>query len=323
MPLPLIRYVRLRRVPAAIVAVLLFGGVAAASAADGPYPGLPRPRENGGWAGAAQTGIAESAKARQWLHVPMQAVAVYTSGVQVSVSADDPRESSNRRTNYIYLVSPSGSEYNYGLSLEFTVRTVAFGAVPVEATVQLIQRRDGDFPVPILSQNYQDTYKVIPPGRPHRIHETDTLIEDQITMRVNRLVVDGVDLGLAARCQTAEPGRLSLFGKGAWSGEPGLDTMHPWATGNYLGGAGGILTGTVDVPPFTNCLTATGEDISALLTTTVSGPGNRVKIHASAPACNRPLPPPVVGIGPPPPGATTPEQAGCLPDRIPPEIPIP
>lgn len=312
---------RSRRALALSATALVLGGYASAGAAEGPYPGLPRPSQNGGWAGAVQTGIAEASKARQWAHVPMQAAAAFSYQISFRIPPDDPRETSNERTNLIYLVAPDGSEHNYGVSPVFSVRTVAFGAVPVKVTAQLIQRRENGLPVPIVSSNRQNVYKVIPPGRPSKVEETDTFISDKITLRVNSLVVDGVDLGLTDRCQTVEPGDLTLFGKGAYSGEPGFDSRYPWRTGHYLVATGGLLTGTVDVPAFANCLTSRGEDVSRLLTATVSGPGNEVKLHASAPACQRPVPP--MTTGPPPPGATTPEAAGCTPDRIPPEIPIP
>jgi hypothetical protein len=39
---------------------------------------------------------------------------------------------------------------------------------------------------------------------------------------------------------------------------------------------GGTLNGTIDIPPFTGCTTASGDDLSALMTLSASGPDNPV-----------------------------------------------
>lgn len=308
---------RRSRLAAACAASLVVSGFAAVNAAEGPYPGLPRQTELGGWAGAAQTGITEARKARQWARVPLQVVAAYSSNKFMSVPAGDPRANTNIRTNYVYFVSPSGSEHNYGISPAFPVRTVAFGAVPVEATVRLLQRREDGYPVALITRNQRDVY---PTGS---YEETDTVVNDALTVQVTRLVVDGVDLGIGKSCQTRRPAALRLLGKGWWAGTPGNNQQRPWLSGNYLPAIGGVLNGTIDVPEFVGCSAATGEDVSQLLTATVSGTDNRVQINVSAPSCNRPVPPRTAGAGPPPPGSATIEDAGCDPDLMPPEIAIP
>lgn len=305
--------------------ILVLGGHASGSAADGPYPGLPR-QTGGFWLGAAQGGVSEAAKARQWARVPMQALAAYNVSTYKEYRPQpDPlgRSHDNIFTPSIYFVSPPGSEHNYGMSPQFAVRTVAFGAIPVEATLQLIQRRNADDqPIPIVAEETQTTFYSGLPNQ--RTEFGDTRIEDAVTLRVTRLVVDGFDLGLGNRCQTAEPGALSLLGKG-W--RPGVDNVvvdYPWVTGNYVPANGGLLVGSVDVPAFTGCLTSGGEDVSRLLTSTVSGPGNAVRLHVSGiGACQRPEPPATSGTGAPRPGESTPEAAGCDPAYMPPEVPIP
>lgn len=303
------------------VVLLALGGYASGGAAEGPYPGFPRHTQLGGsYVGVAQGGVSQAAKARQWAQVPMQAVGAYNVARYFPYDQPDPLNRALRAefTVYTYLVAPAGSEHNYGMSPTFTVRTVAFGAIPTEATLQLIQRRGSDgLPLPIIvtASEFKSTDGTT-------VME-DTKIEDVVTLRVTRLVVDGVDLRLGKGCQTAQPGKLSLLGKG-FSSLDDVITSKPWLTGNFAPGTGGLLAGTVDVPAFGGCVTASGEDVSQLLTRTVSGPGNDVRLHVSGPgACNRPIPPATGGTGPPRPGDTTLEAAGCAADQVPPQIPIP
>lgn len=325
---------RVRGLLGASVAMLILGTQDVGRANEGPYPGLPEHGGSGGWVGAPQGGITQAMKARQWGQIPMQAVAVFAGNNALPpYPPDDPQDRwlTQEFTNYIYLVGEPGAEHNYGISPRFSVRTVAFGAIPVEATLQLIQRRENGFPVPIVATAETIRYNV-PSGAPPTvlsgpILNTDTIIEDDVTVRVTRLAVDGVNLGLGSACRTTDPGALSLLGKGFWFNkegvDEGVDTAKPWLTGHYTPAAGGLVAGDVDIPAFSGCVTSGGEDVSRLLTTAVSGPDNPVRLNVGAPGCNYPLPPPAAGLGPPPPGATTPEAAGCLPAYMPPMIPIP
>lgn len=306
------------------VVILVLGSHASGSAAEGPYPGLPYHADiGGGWTCAAQGGITEATKARQWAQVPMQMGAVYNvlRGYPYTQPDELDRSSRTEYTANIYLIPSAGSEHNYGMSPKFAVRTVAFGAIPVEATLQLIQRRNAEgLPIPIVVKAQDTSYNNGPlepggPARPPRNTTEDTRVEDAVTLRVTRLVVDGIDLGLGNRCQTAGPGKLSLFGKGWRHGIDPADTQKPWNTGHYSLDPGGLMTGTVDVPAFAGCLTSSGEDVSRLLTSAVSSAGNTVKLHVSGPKCGQRIPPA--------PGVTTPDAAGCNTDSMPPQIPIP
>lgn len=309
-----LRYRRLFGMLGLSILVLVLGSQASGRAAEGPYPGLPRHALLGGsWAGVAQGGISEAAKARQWAQVPFQVVAAYSAVRTTNYEQDlEGRTFSSVFTIYAYLVSPAGAEHNYGISPKFTVRTVAFGAIPVEATLQLIQRRNADgLPVPIMASTMDTRYSDLSNIR------ADTVVEDVVTLRVTRLMVDGVDLGLGSRCQTAEPGKLSLLGKGGKLGTFQMDEVRPWLSGHYGAAAGGLLAGKLDVPDFTGCLTPGGEDVSRLLTSAVSGRDNPVRLNLTAPNCGG-------GLNlPPAPGITTPEAAACQGDQMPPQIPIP
>lgn len=300
-------------------AILSLSSHSSSNAAEGPWPGLPRFTGEGSWTGAAQGGISQAAKARQWAQVPMQVTAARQQTTGTEYPQPDPLDRFSRRvyTISLFLVSPPGSEHNYGMSPKFTVRTVAFGAIPVEATLQLIQRRGPDgLPVPIVASSGITFFNVSGTAE-----YEDTVIEDDVTLRVTRLVVDGVDLGLAGRCQTAEPGKLSLFGRG-WNETEGVSRDYPWLQGRYFASAGGALEGSVDIPSFAGCTSSNGEDISRLLASAVSGPGNAVKLHVSGPVCTPNLAPS--------PGTTRPDQPGpnpalpvCPAEKVPPQVPIP
>lgn len=310
------------RKAAALSACFLLAAQWSGNAAEGPQPGLPRHTGSGVWAGVAQTAMAETAQAKQWVRVPFQIGAAFSATTSVLFPPSDPRSNRTVSTNYVYLVAPAGAEHNYGVAPPFTVRTVAFGAIPVEASVQLVQRRTTDgLPEPLIMSANTDTYRLQPPGRPSPRLNTDALIEDVLAVRLTGLVVDGVDLKLSGRCQTAEPGKLKLLGRGYWQGDPEIDNAKPWLTGNFVATQGGLLTGTIDIPAFAGCTTASGDDVSPLVTTAVSGPSNPLSLNVSAPICATPGPNQT--IIPPPPGATTPSAADCDPDRIPPELPYP
>lgn len=314
---------RVRRWRRALVlsVVLVVSAQWAATAADdppeqGPYPGLPKITGGGSWSGAAQGGITEAAKARQWAQVPMMVAAARVKNSTILPPGDPTNGYADGGgllwTIFTFFVSPVGSEDNYGISPKFTVRTVAFGAIPVEATLQLVQRHESNgLPAPIVLSasvlNYNQRL-----GNQYAMYG-DTTVDDVVTVRVTRLVVDGVDLALGGRCQTAEPGRLSLLGKG-WKqpGDVDVNVSAPWLTGNYFPPGGGVLNGSVDVPAFAGCVTSGGEDVSRLLTSTVSGPDNAVTLNVSGPVCG-------VGITAPPPGHTTTESCGTIPPQI--EIP--
>ncbi|GHF07928.1 DUF6801 domain-containing protein [Streptomyces fumanus] len=112
---------------------------------------------------------------------------------------------------------------------------------------------------------------------------TDTYVRAPIVLRVTALEVNGTPLDVGTKCRTRtslasedpEPEKypgdhLVLHGRGEQvTGQP--------ATG-YLLLSGGPLTGEVDIPAFTGCVTADGENLDRLLTASVSGPGNYVKM---------------------------------------------
>jgi hypothetical protein len=295
-----------------------------------PYPGLPDIQAQlsvATWFGVGQAGIAYSAKTAQWGKVPMQiSAAFYTNGYLKDESQwlpwpdRPPREAVQEAVTHVTFVSPPGAKHNYGISPEFSVRTVAFGAIPAEATLRMVQARQADgTPKPLVAMNQRMT---LVGG--NRWDESDTYIDDAMTIEVTGLSIDGNDLGLRQGCQTSTPAPLKLIGKGKFHGQADIDPVNPALSGHFLPAKGGLIQGTVTIPDFTGCVTSSGEDVSRLLTTSVSGEAMPVRLHVTAPACGRPVPPALFGLGPPPPGAITPEEAGCAAlTSVLPEVKIP
>jgi hypothetical protein len=260
-----------------------------------PWPGLPTPPDNYTvWAGSEGNGLSGVAKAQQWIRIPAQAVAAVAHASQFPYPPGDPRKAQGQMDPLIFLSSPAGSSYGYGESVPITVHTVAFGAIPVTARVQIEQIRDSDgLPVPLKGIDHSDTYwdpQPVRPGFSSTVHSDGLIIAGQVTVRVRQLSVDGVDIGLKGSCQT-DPLDLNLTSKDYWAGDPlndpqvqGLPVpsheVSQWAADHGEGSAylGGAVQGTVTIPPFSGCVTETGDDVSRVLTGAISGPGNEIKI---------------------------------------------
>ena len=268
---------------------------------DDPLPGLNAPL----WMSMTSTGISKIDRARQWTRIPLQA-AIAKSGIdQLNYPPDDPEGRRQYQGGYANLTwsSPANGARGYGESLPFTVRTVAFGAVPVEARVQLTQLRDeDDVPVPFKSHGAITTFWT---GQWGRVEAAEA--SGSVRVRVLELSVDGVDLGLRASCQSRAPATLTLSSKEGFvdrqpSGADPLEEHKAWSDdlserGLFANLAGGRLDGTVEIPPFSNCRSATGEDISPLLTASVSGPANSVSITTPNTTAGEPCWTPVGSLG--------------------------
>ncbi len=307
-----------RLVVVAPVLAVLLGGFAARSAAEVPYPGLPDQEPEypgGGWIGVAQTAMTHMVRAKQWVRIPTVPTAAWS---QLSFSNYPPEHqwsSTNHFRNFVYFVSPPGSRHNYGDMEPVTVRTVAFGAIPVEAVVQISQRRGPDgLPIGLTFTTDHDVDTGTPGVVVNFYH--DSQIDDVLWVKVLAVKVDGKDLRLAGQCRTVRPAKLSVLGDGGGD----LSETEMDLSKHYRVAVGGRLAGTVDVPAFSGCVTKSGDDVSRLVTATVSGPGNPIKLQVSAGICTKKSP---LGGLPPAPGESTPEAAGCEMDQLPAEFPYP
>jgi hypothetical protein len=285
-----------------IVALLLASllTTAQSSQADEWYPGLPD-ATFGTWANGSQGGLSYARRAKQWFRSPTGMTAV-----EYKVASEGDLSTLVRGDAYV--VSPKGAPANYGYLEPMTVRSVGFGLMPVEATVQVSQRRAGGYPVPVRAALRTHSYSTTGSSHPDRVAFPSIVVDDSFNVQILSVRVDGVDLGLDGDCRTATPApvhmRTPAFDKpndieAEWyRGRDPSTYYHPYY--------GGQLTGTITIPPFTGCTTKAGDDLSRLLTLSVSGPDNPIQARTGWP-CEF-----YVGSAPAPapPGASTPKLGG-------------
>jgi hypothetical protein len=287
------------------MAVLLLATLmttAQSSQADEWYPGLPD-ASFGTWVSSSQGGISYARRAKQWFRTP---AAMTTAEFAIGQEPDDISKQWIRAE--AYFVSPTGAPGNYGYLEPMTVRSVGFGLMPVEATVQISQRRTGTHPVPVkvlMRTNYYSST-----GGPlwDRISFPSTVIEDSMNVRILSVRVDGVDLGLNGDCRTATPAPVTM--RTPAYDRPVENEVEWYRTNDpatyYHPQYGGQLTGSITIPPFTGCTTEAGDDLSRLMTLSVSGADNPVSARTGWPCEFY-----VDGApAPAPPGASSPKLGG-------------
>lgn len=281
-----------------VFASLLVLGVAAipsSAAADPNYPGFPKMR-GGGWDGPKASGINEVSTAKQWVQLPPMYNLVWA--YQPS-KFEDPgcRRGGDYETTQefpasLFIISTDDrAPEPSGYVGPFAVRTAAFGSIPVEAQVLIGQERDDEnFPVGIEFSQSRNTF--CPGSGPHAGSDeqekeyTGIGTTASVHITISELKVDGVDVNLQDGCRPSESSTLELGSPSYYSLDPDhKDGDRPIPDNRFTTPyfdilAGGLLTGNVDVGPFVNCRTAAGEDLSNLLTATVSGSDNEVRIRS-------------------------------------------
>jgi hypothetical protein len=129
---------------------------------------------------------------------------------------------------------------------------LTFRFVPVTATLHLIELT----PIKIVSVS-----GITAPPYPITVRAAS-----KILVRVTDVTVNDVPLNVGTQCRTASAVNLVLIGKGQ-------NTIPPKG---YTVPTGGPLEGTITVPPFIKC--GVSENLDPLLTGSISGPGNFVKM---------------------------------------------
>ncbi|WP_300680466.1 hypothetical protein [Nocardioides sp.] len=317
--------------PRSTVRLLLASAMAAAvmaavpsSKADDWWPGIPNAVDVAdAWYGSAVGGMGYSTKAAQWFRNPVgisvaraQATMQGSVGVpQVDSSGNPANVQRGEAVGEAYIVSPSGAPANYGYLAPATVRSVGFGLMPVEATIQVSQRRRNGYPIPIRAVLH-GRWVARHLGEPYsEIISEPVVVDDALNVEVKAVKIDGRSVGLRPGCRTRTPAPIHLVGPGyiidTPQDEPGWFASHDPTT-FYSPFHGGYMEGTITIPPFTGCRTATGDDISALMTVSASGPGNPIKAVSSDPfECSDHMPHIDGQRWPFPPGASTPKKTGC------------
>ncbi|MFF5261191.1 DUF6801 domain-containing protein [Actinomadura viridis] len=98
---------------------------------------------------------------------------------------------------------------------------------------------------------------------------TITTVTAEASIRLRDVKVNGTPMDVGPNCKTARPVRLTLTGD---------NTADP----SYEVALGGRLSGTADVPAFSGC--GVDDDLDRLLTASVSGKGNYVRL-TQGPVC--------------------------------------
>jgi hypothetical protein len=158
---------------------------------------------------------------------------------------------------------------------------LGFGFQPVSATVTLEQV--GPHPVVTLVA-YADQGTPGPGAVPNQTTPFISVATAHLRLVVSDVAVNGVPLDVGPSCRTKgtlttpgngiDPGALVLVGGDA-PDDPEPDANNP--------AAGGALAGLASIPPFTGCVSSSGENLDALLTASVSGPRNYVQVDEGTP----------------------------------------
>ncbi|MFS3130164.1 hypothetical protein ACLM5J_17310 [Nocardioides sp. Bht2] len=294
---------RLRRAGLAALAtsclVTAYSPLSSSASEDPDFPGLPSQDSlRGDWVGPSVTTINETARAKQWVRLPPIVLAAYNFGSRRQESPTctelgDYKSKTSWRASVYFVSGDGASPRPYGYVRAFDVNTVAFGSIPVTATVRLAQPRDAeDLPmggeINVMTGDFctgKGKYTVPVPGQVNN-HWWDARATLDVLVEVVKLRVDGVDLGLKPGCRTAEANAVQASAPDYYGWDPTITAEERPVGGNvmttkFFGLAnGGLLTGTVDIDAFTGCRTAVGEDVSALLTSAISGPNNKVSMRS-------------------------------------------
>jgi hypothetical protein len=123
-----------------------------------------------------------------------------------------------------------------------TATLLGFGFVPTTATLQITQA---------------GTLNIVSLGNTSGL--TSSEVQSLASIRVEKVLVNGAPLNVGNNCHTVRPFPLVLSAGAGYS----LDS-------------GGVLSGTITVPPFTGC--GVGENLDPIFNATVSGPGNFVQL---------------------------------------------
>ncbi|KAA1419349.1 hypothetical protein F0U44_12985 [Nocardioides humilatus] len=212
--------------------------------------GLPTPPDGRIGGSVGSSGEGEIAVAQQQFRLPR--MALWASVGTADDGSDPPHVHAE-----IYIMSPTGSRHRYGDGPEFGVRTLAFGLIPAEATVQIVQVRDGAYPEPWIV------------GGGPVLSEGDHVLTGRAELRISGLALDGQQVrDLTGVCRAPVDLRLEAG--------PG-----------YLPYGGGEMTGAIDVPAFHGC---GNRYLDRLVTSMVSGPDNELTVRQGAISIGKPWP---------------------------------
>ncbi|MFC6931310.1 hypothetical protein ACFQHO_13875 [Actinomadura yumaensis] len=148
-----------------------------------------------------------------------------------------------------------------------TTTMLGFGFMPTTATAEVAQvRPPGTDPAgkPYLTTGNLRSDLAVQNNLPSP-RDDETWGRSYVAMRATKALVNGTALPLGASCGTAPtPLEINSFTGNIETGRLRLEQ-------------GSTFTGKVTIPDFTGC--GVGEDLSPLLTATISGPGNALQLE--------------------------------------------
>lgn len=271
---------RVRSLPLiAVVAIACSPLLAASGSTPAPYPGLP-PGDGFQWGGVVQRGYTRVAASKLAVEIPANVV---TADINTGVVINPDQTRTLTNTNKVYFVSPAGSRRPYGELPPLRVRALAFGFVPVTATVHLAQRRLADGTPEPLVLRVKETTRRVPAPPVTALEGVDTTLV--LDLRIDDLRIDGHAVDVGAGCTTVRPVAAALTSRShpyLLPAERAVDSPDFYRT-YFTTAVGGRIDGTVTIPPFARC--GRGEDVSPLLTATVSGAGNPMRLQVGPANC--------------------------------------
>lgn len=200
---------------------------------------------------------------------------------------------------YMWVQSPRGADQPYGIFPPVRVHTVAFGSIPVTATVNVRQYSHGGVVDPIpFSQSFEQD-GTAPAGRiipgyeeygpslgPTSVFVRGIQSHAPVEVRLSDISVDGVGLPVGPSCRASQA-RLDVTTATGWGEAAVLAGLRDPVKGapdefRVVGPAPSYLQGNIDIPAFTGCRNG-ADDLSRLITAMVSGSDNPLDITNSLP----------------------------------------
>lgn len=197
-------------------------------------------------------------------------------------------------TGPTWVNSPAGVKPRFGTFPDVRVKALAFGSVPVTATIHLEQTVGSDGYYDPLDLDYSFSAE-FPPGEtvdgygaaPASTFSTGgsfiyrpAHLNGRVRIRLSEVAVDGRAVPVGNDCRTVRPATLTLGSPGGFSPKPASDTpisAFYGRPGSFTTNPGAQLYGNLAIPSFTGCSNG-GEDLSRLLTSFVSSDRNPVTV---------------------------------------------
>jgi hypothetical protein len=199
----------------------------------------------------------------------------------------------------MYAIGPKAEGQPVGVFPPTTVRAAAFGSIPVTVTLELSQIIGGE-----LRGFEADLWQIggglsaCDPDFGAQSPVAYGWVRGQLSLKISRATIDGQPVDVGPDCHAVDPLKINLWGDRAGETVRPPDAGPDWTPG-WLAASGGLLyqrkdtarepvpggyllhPGSTDltIPPFAGCRGASGEDVSRLLTATISGPGNQLALR--------------------------------------------